>query len=404
MRLSNAVLSFRHPNYRLWFIGQVISLFGTWMQATAQGYFVYALTHSTAYLGYVSFASGIPSWLFMLYGGVVADRFSRRAVLVVTQTAFMVLAFALGFLAFGGAVRPWHIIVLASFTGIVNAFDAPARMSFVTELVPREDLTNAIALNSTMFNIAVALGPAIGGVVYAAFGPAWCFTVNGVSFLAVIAALLRMRFGAVEPVKRGRAALSEIGEGLRFALRNPDIRAIIVLVAAVTFFGFSFLTLIPAWAVDVLHGDATTNGLLQSARGVGALLAAVSIASLGRFSFRGKVLTAGVMVFPVLAFLFSRTLILPLSLLAIAGVGASLIMVYNLCNSLVQTIVEDRLRGRVMAFYNLVFMGTLPIGNLVVGQVAQHVGAAVTVMACAAFTAACAVAIWIAAPRVRALQ
>lgn len=404
MRLENAILSFRHPNYRLWFIGQVVSLFGTWMQSTAQGYFIYSLTRSTAYLGYVSFANGVPSWLLMLYGGVMADRFSRRGIMVVTQTAAMLLAFVLAALTFGGVVQPWHILMLATLSGVVNAFDAPARQSFVTELVPREDLTNAIALNSTMFNMATALGPAIGGLVYAAFGPGWCFTVNGVSFLAVIAALLRMRFAAATPAGRRGPALSEIAEGVRFALKDANIRAIMILVAGVTLFGFSFVTLLPAWSVEILRGDATTNGLLQSARGVGALLAAVSIASLGRFSFRGKLLTAGMFAFPVFAFLFSRMRALPLSLLAIAASGAALITIYNLCNSLIQTMVEDRLRGRVMGFYTLVFMGLLPVGSLLVGQVAAHIGAVTTVTLCSGLTAACAVAVWALSPRVRALQ
>lgn len=404
MRIQNAVLSFRHPNYRLWFAGQVTSLFGTWMQSTAQGFLVYSLTHSAAYLGYVSFANGMPSWLFTLYGGVIADRFPRRTVLVITQSAFMLLAFVLAALTFLGVVQPWHVLVLATLSGVVNAFDAPARQAFVTELVARDDLTNAIALNSSMFNAAIALGPAIGGVVYAAFGPAWCFIINGASFLAVIAALLRMRFGPSEPAKRSEPALSEIVEGLRFALRDPSIRSVIVLVAVVTFFGFSFLTLLPAWAVEVLHGDATTNGYLQSARGVGALFAAICIASLGRFSFRGKVLTAAMFVFPIFVLLFSRSRILPASLLAIAGGGAALVAFYNLCNSLVQTTVEDRLRGRVMAFYNLVFMGLLPLGNLVVGQVAERVGAVATVTGCAAAMALCAILVWLLAPRVRALR
>lgn len=404
MRLENAVLSFRHPNYRLWFIGQVVSLFGTWMQSTAQGYFVYSLTRSTAYLGYVSFANGVPSWLFMLYGGVIADRFARRGIMVVTQTVAMLLAFVLAGLTFSGVAAPWHIVLFAALSGIVNAFDAPARQSFVTELVPREDLTNAIALNSTMFNMATALGPAIGGLVYAAFGPAWCFMVNGVSFLAVIAALLRMSLTAAAPASRRNAALADIAEGIRYALRDANIRAIMVLVAVVTLFGFSFITLLPAWSVEILRGDATTNGLLQSARGVGALLAAVAIASLGRFSFRGKVLTAGMFAFPVFLLLFSRMRVLSLSLLAIAGAGAALITIYNLCNSLIQTMVEDRIRGRVMGFYTLVFMGLLPAGSLLVGQVAVHIGAVATVTLCSGLTAACAVALWALSPRVRAFQ
>jgi MFS family permease len=192
----------QYPNYRLWFIGQMISLVGTWMQGTAQGYLVYELTRSPAYLGYVGFAAGVPSWLFMLYGGVIADRMSRRTLLVITQTCMMLLAFLLAGLTFTGRVQPWHIIVLAFLLGTANAFDAPARQAFVLEMVDRQHLTNAIALNSTMFNLGTAIGPAMAGITYSLFGPAWCFTINAFSFLAVIAALLLMKLKPVEQEKR----------------------------------------------------------------------------------------------------------------------------------------------------------------------------------------------------------
>ena len=404
LRLSITFQSLRHPNYRLWFTGQVVSLFGTWMQSTAQGYFIYDLTRSPAYLGYVSFANGLPAWLLTLYGGLVADRFARRSVLVVTQTTAMLLAFVLAALSFARIVQPWHILVLATLSGIVNAFDAPARQSFVMELVQREDLTNAIALNSTMFNMATALGPAVGGLVYAAFGPAWCFTINGVSFLAVIGALLRMRLAPARNVGRRGAALRDIWEGIRYSLREPAIRLLTLIAGLVTLFGFSVLTLIPAWSVEILQGDATTNGLLQSARGVGALASALTIASLGAFTFRGKFLLAGLASLPVFIFLFSRTTTLWLSVLTLAGVGAAIIAVYNLCNSLIQTRVEDRLRGRVMAFYTVVFSGMLPLGGLVVGQVAEWIGAIPTVTGCAALCGLLAIVLWLAAPALRTLQ
>ena len=186
----------QYPNYRLWFMGQLVSLVGTWMQITAQSFLVFELTHSTAYLGYVGFANGLPSWLFMLYGGVIADRMSRRKLLMITQSTMMVLAFLLAGLAFAGLVQPWQIVVLALALGTANAFDAPARQAFVLELVDRPDLTNAIALNSSMFNLATVVGPTVAGLTYAAFGAAWCFALNGVSFIAVIIALVLMRLPA----------------------------------------------------------------------------------------------------------------------------------------------------------------------------------------------------------------
>ena len=191
--VSGTFAALAYPNYRLWFFGQMVSLFGTWMQITALGYLVYEITRSPAYLGYTGFASGLASWIFTLWGGVVADRVPRRRLLVVTQVLSMLLAFLLSALVFAGVVAPWQIILLAFLLGVVNAFDAPARQAFVLEMVDRSVLTNAIALNSTMFNIAISAGPAAGGVVYALLGPAWCFAINGVSFVAVIAALLAMR-------------------------------------------------------------------------------------------------------------------------------------------------------------------------------------------------------------------
>ena len=396
--------SLSHPNYRLWFFGQMVSLFGTWMQSTAQGYLVYELTHSAAYLGYTGFASGIASWLFTLWGGVIADRVSRRGLLVATQTAAMILAFVLSILTFSRVVVPWHVIVLAFLLGTVNAFDAPARQAFLLDLVDRQDLTNAIALNSTMFNAAMAVGPALGGVVYAFLGPGWCFAINGVSFLAVIAALRLMRLPPPSARVRRASAVAEIREGLDAVRGNPAILSLILLVCAFSLFGMAFLTLIPAWAVRVLGGDARTNGILQSARGVGALLAALGIASLGRFGYRGKLLTSFSFAMPVALLAFSFTRALPLSLAALLAVGAANIVVLNLANSLLQTQTADAVRGRVMSIYTLSFFGIMPIGSLLVGTAATRVGEPLTVSLCALATLACASAIALAAPALRRLH
>src|SRR5208337_2829985 len=249
-RRTFAALAF--PNYRLWFFVQMTLLAGTWIQSTAQGYLIYQLTRSAAYRGYVGFASGIATWVFTLYGGVIADRVPRRRLLVITQTLSMLLAFVLSALTFARLVMPWHIIVLAFSLGVVNAFDAPARQSFVLEMVDRSVLTNAIALNSTMFNTAMAFGPAIGGIVYALVGPGWCFTINGLSFVAVIAALASMRLPQWSPPAARASALADIREGFHTVVTYKRILAIIGLLCSVSLFGASFVTLIPAWAVQVL--------------------------------------------------------------------------------------------------------------------------------------------------------
>lgn len=403
VRAGDTFSALRYPNYRLWFFGQMISLFGTWMQSTAQGYLVYELTASARYLGYVSFASGVPTWLLMLYGGVVADRVPRRTLLVITQTGMMVLALVLSALTMLGLVQPWHIIILSALLGACNAFDAPARQAFVLEMVDREDLTNAIALNSAMFNTATVLGPAVGGLVYARFGPAWCFAINGATFLAVIAALLAMRLAPLPRRPMQGGVLAELQEGLRYVAKHATIRMLVTLVAAVTLFCISFGTLIPAWAVRILRGDATTNGLLVSARGVGALIGALLIASLGRPRFRGKLLSVGSLAFPLGLIAFSMVRWLPLSLLTLLGVGTAQIMVMNLANSLVQTEAADELRGRVMAIYSLVFLGLMPVGGLIAGAVAQEIGEPVTVILSALVGLACAVAIQLRMPWLRKL-
>jgi MFS family permease len=402
--LRRTFTALRYPNYRLWFFGQLVSLFGTWMQSTAQGFLVFELTRSPAYLGLVGFAAGIPSWLFMVYGGVIADRIRRRTLLIITQTAMLILAFVLAGLTFAHVVQPWHILVLAFGLGVANAFDAPSRHAFVSEMVPREDLTNAIALNSTMFNASMALGPAAAGVIYAWFGPGWCFTVNGISFVAVIVGLVLMKFEPVARRTESGSALAEIREGFSYIANHKVIAMIVAIVGITTFFGAAFITLFPAWAVKILHGDATTNGLMQSARGVGALCSALLLASLGRFKFKGRLLAYGMFAFPCMILLFASIRTLALSLLVLFAAGGALILIFNLANSLVQTHVEDRVRGRVMGVYSLTFFGTMPIGALWIGAAAEGLGEPVAVTIGATAMLGFAVLMWFIAPRLRRLE
>jgi MFS family permease len=402
--LEQTFAALQYRNYRLWFFGQMTSLFGTWMQSTAQGYLAFELTHSTAFLGYVSFASGLPSWLLILFGGVVADRVPRRWLIVVTQTLQMLLAFVLALLAFLRVVQPWHIIALAFLLGVTNAFDTPARQSFVLELVERQHLTNAIALNSTMFNTAVVVGPAAAGLAYAAFGPAWCFFLNGVSFIAVIVALILMRLKPPPVRTRHTSALIELQEGLRYTMGQPIIRALVAMMSISAVFGVSYGTLFPAWAVEVLHGDATTNGLLVSARGVGSLIAALFIASTAHAGRKGRILTLGTFLFPVTLLGFALARSLPASLFFLVAAGGAQVLFGNLANALVQAQSADELRGRVMAIYSLTFMGLQPLGGLLVGVAAQGIGEPITVALAAVISLALAVGMWVRAPAVRALD
>jgi predicted MFS family arabinose efflux permease len=400
-RLRETFAALKHYNYRLWFFGQMVSMMGTWMQSTAQGYLIYQLTQSPIYLGLVGFAGGVPTWIFTLYGGVIADRIPRRNLMVITQTSMLVLAFILGGLTFTNVVQPWHILVLAFLLGTANAFDTPARVSFVLELVPREDMNNAIAMNSTMFNIATVVGPSISGLTYAAFGPAWCFIINGVSFIAVIIALLLMHIQHEALPPRQSTAFADIAEGVRYVLGNRLILSLTGGMGLVSVFGFGMMTLLPAWATDVLQGDVTTNGLLVSARGFGALVSALMLASMHRSRIQGKYWAVGSLVLPIALFLFAWARWLPLSLAILGVSGWALMMITNNSNVMIQSEVKDELRGRVMGVYAMVFNGAIPIGALLAGAFAEKIGAPITVMISAAVLFVCAVVAWIFFPDIR---
>ncbi len=400
-RMQGTFAALKHHNYQLWFYGQMVSLMGTWMQSTAQGYLIYQLTGSPVYLGLVGFAAGVPTWLFTLFGGVVADRISRRNLMVITQSAMLILAFILAALAFTNVVQPWHILILAFLLGVANAFDAPARASFVLELVPREDMTNAIALNSTMFNIATVVGPSVAGLTYAAFGPAWCFTLNGISFIAVIVALLLMHIKVVvHPVRRS-GAMKEIVEGLQYVYSNRIVLSLIATVGLVSMFGFGLMNLLPAWATDVLHGNEVTNGLLVSARGFGALISALMLASMTAHKIRGKLWMVGYMILPVSLFFFAWIRWLPLSLALLVVIGWGMMMLTNNSNALIQSDVPDNLRGRVMGVYAMVLNGFIPIGALVSGGVAQKLGSPAAALISAGVLLVFVVITWIFLPEIR---
>lgn len=382
LQISQTFSALRYRNFRLWFSGQMVSLIGTWMQATAQGYLLFELTESPMMLGIAGFASGIPIWLFSLYSGLLSDRFSRKKVILFAQTSMMVLGFILAVLTFTDTVQPWHIIVLAFLLGTANAFDAPARQSFVVDMVPKEELTNAIALNSSVFNLGTIVGPSAAGLIYAWLGPAWCFTINGISFLGVIGALLLMNVPPRLVTAQRKSPFTDLQEGLRFAAGHVEIRFLLINLAAVAIFSFSLMTLMPDWANTVLGGDVTTNGLLLSARGAGSLAAALMIANLGSRVVRGKIWTAGSLVMPFAIFLLGSFRVLPISMVTLVILGWSLMSVVNITNALIQTHVPDHLRGRVMSIYILVFQGSYPLGALLVGWLAGMFGSPFTIILC----------------------
>jgi MFS family permease len=403
--INQTFSALKYTNYRLWFSGQMVSLIGTWMQSTAQGYLAYELTGSKAYLGYIGFASGLPSLLMMnLLGGVIADRMPRRTLLLITQTIMMILAFVLAGLVFSGKVQPWQIIVLAFLLGIANAFDAPARLAFVVELVDRKDLNNAIALNATMFNMGTVFGPAIAGLTYAAFGPGWCFTINGLSFLAVIGALLLMKIQPSPKNQSKRSIFLEIKEGFKYTFADRNVRTLILEMAVISLFGISMLSLLPAWSVEILGGDVRTNGILMSARGIGALAGAIMLAALSHRPVHGRLWTIGSLLVPVALILFSQSTWLPLSLGIIMFIGWGFIVQANSANSLVQNRISDAMRGRVMGIYSLIFFGSMPLGSLFAGQSAELIGMPSTLIIGSVICLAAALFIFFRNPAIRRLD
>ena len=402
--LQGTFTSLKYPNYRLWFIGQLVSLVGTWAQSAALGYLIYQLTKSPAYLGYVSFAGGLPTWIFTLYAGAIADRVSRRTLMVITQSGMMVVAIILAILTFTNLIQWWQILILSFLMGVCNAFDAPARQAFVLEMVDREDMTNAIALNSTMFNLAVVVGPALGGLIYAWVGPGWCFTINAISFIAVIIALLLMKLKPFVPVKTDRSALGDVKEGLKYVANHPSVRMLISNLFIITLFGLGIATLIPAWAVEVLGGGAATNGFLMAARGLGSLIGALTLAALGHIRFRGKIWTINSLLLPIAMIIFAYMRWLVPSLLAMAAMGFTFMMIVNLSNSMVQIRIADEMRGRVMGVFTFFFFGAMPLGSLISGWAADSIGESLTVVISAMILLVFALWVYWRQPAFRAME
>jgi len=368
--------AFRHRNYRLFFSGQLASLVGTMMQQIAMSWLIYRLTGSPFYLGLIGFTGQIPTFLFSSLAGVFADRHDRRRLLVVIQTLSMVQAFLLAALTLTNTILIWHIIVLSIFLGCMNAFDIPTRHSFVVDIVTnKKDLGNAIALNSFMFNGARLVGPSIAGILIGIAGEGICFLVNGFSFLAVIAALLGMKIPRKRKAEAPEPVLHGLKEGYRYSSGFLPIRYILLFLGLVSFVGLPYYVLLPVFAKDILHGGSGTLGFLMGAAGAGALTGALYLASRRTVRGLGKLVAVAAFIFAatVIAFSFSRYLGLSIFLMFVAGM-AVMIQITS-CNTILQTIVDEEMRGRVMGFLAMAFMGMAPFGNLLAGIVADRIGA-----------------------------
>ena len=390
-----------HRNFRLFFFGQGVSLIGTWMQNVAQGWLVYELTNSPFYVGLVSALGSLGVLLLSIYAGIVADRTNKHRLVLATQALSMLPAFALAALVWTNAVAVWHVAALAAFLGVVNAFDIPARQAFIVELVGKEDLMSAIALNSAAFNAARVLGPAVAGALIGTLGVGICFFLNGASYCAVLAGLLAMRLPPYVPAPRADSVWAGLREAVAFIRGDRRVSTLVLLVALLSIFGFPYLVMMPVFARDVLNQGAAGYGVMMASVGMGALVGALGVAVLARHIRKGATLIAAGGAFSVLllAFALSRVYLLSVALLALTG---GMMIVNNaLTNTTLQTVVPDYLRGRVMGFYAFVFVGMAPLGAFQMGTVAERLGAP---WAVAAGGFACLLTVGLAAWRVPELR
>ncbi len=379
--LKAVLHSFKYRNYRLFFAGQTVSLIGTWMQSIAISWLVYHLTNSAFLLGLVGFFSQIPSFILTPFTGVLVDRWNRHRILVVTQTLSMIQAFILAFLTLTGTINVLAIVLLSLSLGLINAFDMPARQAFVIEMVEKkEDLPNAIALNSSMVNVARFIGPAVAGLLVAAVGEGFCFLINGISYIAAIIALLAMRVSKIAIKVGVRNIPKDFKEGFKYSFGFAPIRSILLLLGLVSLIGMPYTVLMPIFAKDILHGGANELGFLMAAAGIGALIGGIYLASRKSVLGLGRILTiaTGIFGLGLIVFAISKNLYFSLSMMLVSGFGMLLQIAAS--NTLLQTMTEDDKRGRVMSFFTMAFIGMSPFGNLIAGAMADKIGAPNTVI------------------------
>ncbi len=364
----------RHRNYRLFFWGQLVSLIGTWMQQTAMMWFVYQITNSKLMLGVVAAMGSAPMMLSSIWGGSLADRYPKRSILVTTQTAQMICAFLLAVGRWAGFATPSFIIVIAALNGLAMGFDMPARQAFTVEMTSREDLLNAISLNSSIVNGARIVGPSVAGLLIGAFGVAMCFFLNGLTFIAVIAGLLMMRLPSFQRPAHAVSAGEHAWNGIVYSIKHQRVRTILLLFLAVGVFGWSYTVLMPAFARDVLNRGANGYGILMSASGTGAFIGALVGATYGHLFTPRRLALGGVWLFSIALFALSlsRNFYVAMAFLFVAGFG--MLLFFSTSNTALQTIVPDEMRGRVMGVWSLVFGAMIPLGSLEAGAVAHWLG------------------------------
>jgi len=374
-RIPQMLRALRHRNFQLFFSGQMISLIGTWMDNIAEAWLVYRLTGSSLLLGTVAFAGQIPVFLLAPIGGMVADRWNRQRVVIATQASSMVLAGILAVLTLTHRITVWEVVVLAALMGAANAFDIPARQAFLVDMVGREDLMNAIALNSSMFNGARVIGPSIAGILVASIGEGWCFAANSISYIAVIIGLLLMHVNRAPVEVRRVSPFEHIVEGFQFVWNTGPIRALLLLLGLVSLVAMPYSVLMPIFAAKILHGNARTLGVLMGATGVGALGGALTLASRSGVRGLGRWVAMACGSFGLALILFSLSRWYFLSVVLLVPVGFAMMVQMASSNTLIQAMVPDRLRGRAMAVYSMMFMGMAPMGALLSGWSADHIGA-----------------------------
>lgn len=396
---GRAFASFRHPAYRLYFSGQLVSLIGMWMQSAAQSWLVYDLTGSKAMLGAVGVAGSVPIVLLSTWGGILADRFNKRGILVATSIGAAIPALILAGLILAGEVHVWHIVALAVILGCVNGIEMPTRQSFVIEMVGRRDLMNAIALNSSVFHGSRIVGPAIAGQVIAAWGTGPCFLANGLSFAAVIAALLAMRLSGTQPARRADGGSDGALLGFRVAARTRGVTALLALILVVGVFGWSYVVLLPVFARDIFAVGPDDYGLLMSATGAGSVIGALGVASIREVRDGRTLVVGAIVLFVAAATGFTYTRDHHLAMVFLAPMGMGMAAFFSSTNTLIQAAVDDEVRGRVMGVYALVFGMMMPLGALQAGGLAEVLGAPLTVRLGASICAVAAVAAWFLVPK-----
>jgi MFS family permease len=370
----------RHRNYRLFFSGQSVSLIGTWITRVATSWLVYRLTGSALLLGVVGFCGQIPTLLLSPVAGVLVDRHDRHRILVITQILSALQSLALALLALPGIITVGEILFLQVVQGVINAFDTPARQSFIVDMIEdRADLPNAIALNSTMVNGSRIIGPSIGGVIIAAVGEGWCFMIDAISYVAVIASLVAMHVAKKQRPEQTTRVVEELRAGFQYVTRSVPMRSALLLLALVATMGMPYTVLMPAIASGVLHGGAHTLGFLMTASGLGALAGALYLASRNSVLGLGRAMVVATIAFGVGLVAFSLSHVVWLSLLLLPIVGGGMMVETASTNTILQTIVEERMRGRVMSFYTMAFLGTAPLGSLIAGVAANRIGAPMTI-------------------------